>query len=134
MLSPASWSASGSISILGFLRQVDTPSFFASLISTAMVKGAKANISIIIMVITNDHLCKRKAVEGGNDVIGVKVEMWAHLNSLIDPFFFGRCFEVYNFFVHFYSRLFFARYASCDVWHMSKDKRRYTLHIYVPSR
>ena len=90
MLSPALSSASGSISILGFLRQVDTPSFFASLISTVMVKGAKANI-------TNDHLCKRKAVERGSDVIGVKAEMWAHLNSLIDPFFFGRCFEVYNF-------------------------------------
>ena len=30
--------------------------------------------------------------------------------------------------------IFFGRYASCDVWHMSKDKRRYTLHIYIPSR
>ena len=109
MLSPASWSASGSISILGFLRQVDTPSFFASLISTAMVKGAKANISIIIMVIINDHLCKRKAVEGGNDVIGVKVEMWAHLNSLIDPFFFGRCFEFFTFLCISIARLFFCQ-------------------------
>ena len=43
------------------------------------------------MVITNYHLRKRKAVQGGSDVVGVKVEMWAHLNSLIDPFFFGRC-------------------------------------------
>ena len=109
MLSPASWNASGSISILGFLRQVDTPSFFALLILTVMVKGAKANISIIIMVITNDNLCKRKAVERGSDVIGVKAEMWAHLNSLIDPFFFGRCFEFHSFFVHFYSRLFFGQ-------------------------
>ena len=30
--------------------------------------------------------------------------------------------------------IIFCRYASCDVWHMSKDKRRYTLHIYIPSR
>ena len=43
----------------------------------------------------------------------------------------------HSFFAYFYVGQFFtlfARYASCDVWHMSRDKRRYTLHIYVPSR
>ena len=67
-------------------------------------------------------------------MVGVKAEMWAHLNSLIDPFFFGRCFYIYPFLCISLANIVFARYASCDVWHMSKDKRRYTLHIYVPSR
>ena len=62
--------------------------------------------------------------------MGVKAQMWEHLNSLIDPVFFGRC----CFFIPALASDAFARFASCDVWHLSKDKRRYTLHIYVPSR
>ena len=62
--------------------------------------------------------------------MGVKAQMWEHLNSLIDPVFFGRC----CFFIPAAPSDAFARFASCDVWHLSKDKRRYTLHIYVPSR
>ena len=57
----------------------------------------------------------RKAAEEGNQVEEVKARMWSHLNTLIDPFFF-------------------AKFASCHVWHMSKDQRSYTLHIYVPSK
>ena len=57
----------------------------------------------------------RKAAEEGNKVEEVKARMWIHLNTLIDPFFF-------------------AKFASCHVWHMSKDQRSYTLHIYVPSK
>ena len=67
-------------------------------------------------------------------MVGVKSEMWNYLNSLIDPVFFGRFFLYPLSLFSFVCISIVYRYASCDVWHMSKDKRRYTLHIYVPSR
>lgn len=59
--------------------------------------------------------CVAKGAEGGRDANGVKELLWELLQPLIGP----------------RGRLDFAR-RHCYEWYISEDRRRYSLHIYVP--
>ena len=81
-----------------------------------------------------DHLCYvrkegimpelvkviRKAAEDGKEVEEVKACVWSLLNTHITT-------------LPHYRFLHASKFASCDVWHKRKERRSYSLHIYVPN-